>query len=279
MPDKPKSELAAPFIFNQSSLQDYSDCPRRFQLRHIERLAWPSIETEPVLENERRQQEGQLFHRMVQQHLVGLPIEKLTPQANSPVLLRWWNNYLGYHFKLDGFTKYTELTLTAPIASHRLLAKYDLVAVLPGRKAIIFDWKTYHKRPKDEWMAARMQTRVYRALLVMAGTYLNGGAPIQPGQVKMVYWYADYPSEPTRFPYNEVQNKSDREELTGLINQIGNLREFPLTQDEKKCAYCPYRSYCNRGVKAGTLDDSEAEMEADAAEFNLNFEQIAEIEF
>jgi CRISPR/Cas system-associated exonuclease Cas4 (RecB family) len=279
MPETLKSELPASFSFSQSSLQDYFDCPRRFQLRYIERLAWPAVETEPVLENERRQQEGQLFHRMVQQHLVGLPVEKLTRLANSPDLARWWGNYLGYEFELDGYSKYTELALTAPAGSHHLLAKYDLVAILPGSKAIIFDWKTYHKRPKDEWMAARMQTRVYRALLVQAGAYLNGGTPIQPGQVEMVYWYADFPSEPTRFPYSSAQYKRDWDALNGLIGEVAQNRTFPLTEDEKKCAYCPYRSYCNRGGKAGALEASEAEMESASSDFNLNFEQIAEIEF
>jgi hypothetical protein len=279
MPDDLKSELPASFIFSQSSLQDYFDCPRRFQLRYIEHLLWPAVGTEPILENERRQQEGQLFHRMVQQHLVGLPVEKLTRQAKSPDLSRWWGNYLGYKFELDGYSKYTELTLTAPAGSHRLLAKYDLVAMLPGQKALIFDWKTYHKRPKDEWMAIRMQTRVYRALLVQAGAYLNGAAPIPPEQVEMVYWYADYPSEPTRFPYSTAQYQRDWDALAGLINEIANQRFFPLTGDDKKCAYCPYRSYCNRGGKAGALDESDAGMETAEAEFNLNFEQIAEIEF
>ena len=279
MPENLKSELSPSFTFSQSSLQDYFDCPRRFQLRYIEHLAWPAVETEPVLENERRQQEGQLFHRMVQQHLVGLPVEKLTRLANSPDISRWWENYLNYKFELDGYSKYTELALNAPSGSHRLLAKYDLVAILPGHKAIIFDWKTYHKRPKDEWMAVRMQTRVYRALLVQAGAYLNGGVPIQPGLVEMVYWYADFPSEPARFPYNATQYKRDWDTMTGLINEIGNHRSFPLTEDDKKCAYCPYRSYCDRGGKAGALDDSDAEMETATAEFNLNFEQIAEIEF
>ena len=279
MPDNLKSELSPSFNFSQSSLQDYFDCPRRFQLRYIEHLAWPAVETEPILENEHRQQEGQLFHRMVQQHLVGLPVEKLTRLANSPDLARWWENYLSHKFELDGYSKYTELVLTAPGGSHRLLAKYDLVAILPGRKAIIFDWKTYHKRPKDELMAARMQTRVYRAMLVQAGAYLISSAPIQPGLVEMVYWYADFPSEPTRFPYNATQYKRDWDALTALITEIGNHRDFPLTEDDKKCAYCPYRSYCDRGGKAGALDGSDAEMETAAAEFNLNFEQIAEIEF
>jgi CRISPR/Cas system-associated exonuclease Cas4 (RecB family) len=279
MPETLRSELPAAFIFSQSSLQDYFDCPRRFQLRYIEQLAWPAVETEPVLENERRQQAGQLFHRLVQQHLVGLPVEKLTRLANSPDLSRWWANYLGHDFELGDYTKYTELTLIAPVGAHRLLAKYDLVALAPGRKALIFDWKTSHKRPRDEWMAARLQTCVYRALLVRAGAYLNAAAPIPPDQVEMLYWYTDFPSEPTRFPYEAAQYQRDWDALTGLINEISNHSHFPLTGDEKKCAYCPYRSYCNRGGKAGTSDEFEAGMDTAQPEFNLNFEQIAEIEF
>ena len=280
MPDEPlKSELPASFTFSQSSLQDYADCPRRFQLRSIEQLAWPAVETEPIIENDRRQQEGQLFHRMVQQHLLGLPAEKLARLASTPELARWWENYLGCELDITGCAQYTELVLVAPVGPYRLLAKYDLVAVKPAGNAIIFDWKTYHKRPKDEWMAARLQTRVYRALLIQAGAYLNNDNPFLPEQIEMTYWYAGFPSEPARFPYTASQYKRDWDALTSMINAISNHRYFSLTEDEKKCAYCPYRSYCNRGEKAGALDESEAGMDAAAAEFNINFEQIAEIEF
>ncbi|KAF0107293.1 MAG: hypothetical protein FD146_1771 [Anaerolineaceae bacterium] len=271
----PEQTLPAGFTFSQSSLQDYSDCPRRFQLRYIEQLKWPAVESEPALENERRQQEGQLFHRLVQQRLIGLPADKLTPLASTLDLRRWWENYLTHPIDdVSGYAQYVEVTLSAPVGTCRLLAKYDLVAVRDGR-AVIFDWKTSHKRPRDEWMAARMQTRVYRALLVQAGTHLNGGKPFEPEQVEMVYWYADFPSEPARFPYNAAQHKRDWDGLTGIVNEIANHRVFPLTEDEKKCAYCPYRSYCNRGVAAGTGE----ELETESAEAQINFEQIAEIEF
>jgi len=36
------SNLPAPFTFSQSSLQDYYDCPRRFELRYLSRLIWPA---------------------------------------------------------------------------------------------------------------------------------------------------------------------------------------------------------------------------------------------
>ncbi len=279
MPDNLKSELDPYFPFSQSSLQDYVDCPRRFQLRYIEHLAWPAIETEPLLENEHRLKEGQLFHRMVQQHLIGLPVEKLTRFAGTPELSRWWDNYLGHEFNLEGYIRYTELTLSAPVGMHRLLAKYDLLAVIPGQKLIIFDWKTTQKRPRDEWMAARMQTRIYRSLIVQAGMHLNSESPITPEQIEMIYWYADFPSDPARFPYQASQYKRDWDAISGMIKEIGQHRYFPLTDDEKKCAYCPYRSYCNRGVKAGTTGEAEAELSAAEIEFTLNFEQIAEIEF
>ncbi|MBC6941055.1 MAG: hypothetical protein DWB59_13745 [Anaerolineae bacterium] len=77
-------KLPQPFTFSQSSLQDYFDCPRRFELRYLE---------EPVLENERRLAEGSFFHRLAQQHLLGLPADKLTRLAASPDLSRWWDNF------------------------------------------------------------------------------------------------------------------------------------------------------------------------------------------
>jgi hypothetical protein len=92
----------------------------------------------------------------------------------------------------------------------------------------------------------------------------------------MIYWYADYPSEPAHFPYTPAQYKRDWDALTGLVNEIRNHQHFPLTEDDKKCAYCPYRSYCNRGFEAGSTNEM-AEAELSAPE--INFEQIAEIEF
>jgi CRISPR/Cas system-associated exonuclease Cas4 (RecB family) len=271
----PEQTLPADFTFSQSSLQDYADCPRRFRLRCVEQLKWPAVESEPALENERRQQEGQLFHRLVQQHRIGLPADKLTPSASTSSLRRWWDNYLAHPINdITGYTQHAEVSLSAPVGACRLLAKYDLVAVRGGR-AVIYDWKTSAKRPRDEWMAARMQTRVYRSLLVQAGAHLNGGQPFEPEQVEMVYWYADHPSEPARFPYSSAQYKRDWDGLTALVNEIANHRVFPLTEDEKKCAYCPYRSYCNRGVEAGAGE----ELETESAGPEINFEQIAEIEF
>ncbi|MCL4527963.1 MAG: PD-(D/E)XK nuclease family protein [Chloroflexi bacterium] len=269
--------LPTPFAFSQSSLQDYADCPRRFQLRYVEQMSWPAVESEPVADNERRQREGQIFHRLVQQYLLGLPPENLVQLANTPNLERWWKNYLSFDLGLHGYAQHTELTLSCPVGEHRLLAKYDLVAALDG-KATIYDWKTYDKRPRDERLAARWQTRVYRALLIQAGAHLNKGEPFEPGQIEMIYWFADFPSEPASFKYDAKQFKRDWSAIEKVVEEISSAKEFPLTEDEKMCRFCVYRSYCNRGTQAGQLDEAEAEMESEAA-FDVNFEQIGEIEF
>ena len=88
------TKIPAKFTFSQSSLQDYADCPRRFQLRYLNRLLYPAAESEPALENERHQQEGQYFHRLAQQYLLGIPAEKLARLANTPNLHRWWENFV-----------------------------------------------------------------------------------------------------------------------------------------------------------------------------------------
>ncbi len=270
--------LSSPFTFSQSSLQDYFDCPRRFELRYIDRLNWPAVEAEPALENERRLREGTYFHRLAQQFLLGLPAEKLTRLATSSDLARWWDNFHQTFSSPSGLgSLHPEAVLSAPIGNHRLLAKFDLIAVRDG-KATIYDWKTYHKRPKNEWMAARMQTRVYRYLLAAAGDHLNDGSSFPPESIEMIYWFAEYPSEPAVFRYDQAAFKRDASTFEKLIAEIEAREKFELTEDEGKCRYCPYRSYCKRGAAAG--DWREAEAEAEAYEtFDINFEQIGEIAF
>ena len=267
------------------------DCARRFKLRYLDRLSYPAAETEPTLENEKHQQEGEYFHRLIQQHLVGIPAEQIAKFANTPNLQKWWENFHNF-VDLTGFRTavpaqteegrnlsglYPEATLSAPLGKHRLLAKYDLIAVKDDR-VTIYDWKTYRKRPRNEWLAARMQTRVYRGLLVQAGAHLNGGKPFEPEQIEMIYWFADFPEDPARFPYNSAQFQRDWDTLLKLSDEVASAAAYPLTEDRQKCLFCTYRSYCERGIRAGDLEEAEAEREAEEL-FDVNFEQIGEIAF
>jgi CRISPR/Cas system-associated exonuclease Cas4 (RecB family) len=265
--------LQQPTTLSQSSLQDYHDCPRRFELRYLQQLAYPAVEAEPALENEKHQKEGEYFHRLAQQYLIGIPAERIAKLANTDNLQRWWENFINDK-DLTGLRNLSglmaETSLSAPLGKFRLLAKYDLIAVDKDR-VTIYDWKTYRKRPKNEWMLVRWQTRVYRALLVKAKS-------CAPEQVEMIYWYADFPADPARFAYSAEQFKRDWDALEKLADEIASAPSFPLTEDATRCNYCPYRSYCARGIRAG--DASDAELESAAEElFDINFEQIGEIAF
>jgi CRISPR/Cas system-associated exonuclease Cas4 (RecB family) len=284
--------LAENFQFSQSSLQDFVDCRRRFQLRYIEELAWPAVETDPVLEHERYLQKGLAFHRLVHQHLLGVPGEALSSMLHDDELRHWWENFLQYIGDLSNIAdfgnladaaRYPEISLSAPIGEFRLVAKYDLILLTPGGRAIIFDWKTSRKRPPRRWLKERLQSRIYPYLLLRAAGRLNRAFPLDPQGVEMVYWFAGYPDQPQRFIYDQVKFDEDERYLIELVESIQGLddEQFPLTADESRCAFCVYRSLCNRGIKAGSLDEFENADETpdDGLEILLDFEQIGEIEF
>lgn len=270
------------FQFSQGSLQDYVDCPRRFQLRHVDRLAWPAPEAEPALENEIRLRQGASFHRLVHQHALGLPVERLSDVAAGEGLSVWWQNYLDSGPPHLPASSYPETTLSAPVRGYRLVAKYDLIAVEQGRRAIIVDWKTSLKRPQRRRLVGRLQTRVYPTLLVLSGSALNGDQPVEPGQVEMIYWFANHPADPETFVYDDAQCEADQVYLATLIDEMEGQEagNFPLVEDARRCQYCSYRSLCQRGIRAGLLDDAEQEPELeDEFDFELDFEHIAEIEY
>jgi hypothetical protein len=280
--------LPEDFQFSQASLQDFVDCQRRFQLRYLMELAWPAAEAEPIEEHERRMQLGQDFHKMVQQHVLGLDAALIERTAADPDLSRWWHNYIVYRpvalfgGDAEGADIRSELSLVGRLHRYRLVAKYDLLIVKPEATAVILDWKTSRRHTPARTLLERLQTGVYRYLLAAAGAYLNGGRAFAPEAIEMVYWYPEFPESPVRLPYDASQCADDAHNLRSLIERIARLGEedFDLTDDVRRCTYCPYRSYCDRGVKAGPIEDAAVSWEPSAPDdVELDFEQIAEIEF
>jgi CRISPR/Cas system-associated exonuclease Cas4 (RecB family) len=275
----------SPISFSQGSLQDYVDCRRRFQLRYLLRVAWPALEVEPVLENESAMQQGALFHRLIQQHLLGIPAERLTPLAKEEDdgtehrISRWWQNYLALKLP-EASARYPEVTLSMPFTGFRLVGKYDLIQIGPEGRATIYDWKTSRKRSKSSWLMERLQTRVYPYLLAQAGAHLNQGRQLAADQIEMIYWFAEAPSEPEVIPYSAEQFAKDEAYLQSLIAEITRLEgeAFGMTPQVERCRFCTYRSLCDRGVEAGDLDQMEAELEP-ASEPEFDFDQIGEIAF
>jgi RecB family exonuclease len=267
--------LPTDFLFSQNKLQDYLDCPRRFELRYIERMAWPAVQSEPVEEMERSIRLGERFHRMVQQHNAGIPAEQIDPQANEPELALWWDSYKQFAPSQLPAQRLAEYSLTVPFGGYRLAAKYDLLAVEPGR-AVIVDWKTGRGKPNREILKQRVQTRVYMALLVMAGGYRFPGMGFQPHQVEMLYWYSSEPDQPVRIAYSPWQYEQDVQQFTSWFGKIASTPSggFFQTTNDKSCRYCNYRSLCERGVAAPQWDESEDWDAFERGEFNLDFDLI-----
>jgi len=126
--------LPANFQFNQNNLQDFVDCPRRFELKYLLRQPWPAIQSEPANEAEQHIEKGARFHRLVQQSKSGISNEMIMQQLESPDLRTWWKNYQSHAPKDLPPAQYVEFSLSASFASYKLTAKFDLVAMKPKRQ-------------------------------------------------------------------------------------------------------------------------------------------------
>jgi PD-(D/E)XK nuclease superfamily len=290
------------FQFSQASLGDYVDCARRFQLRYLLEQDWPAVESEPLLERERLADLGRRFHKLIQQHVEGLPVDALTRSLGEAELIRWWQSYLtGLNTTLIDLPsdRRAEVAVSIPFGAYRLTAHFDLVAV-DAQQAVIVDWKTERRKPTRDQLLNRMQTRVYRLVLTEAQQRA-------PGTVSMLYWFAEYPDQPEVLRYDAAQQAADHQFLTNLIADIENLAtpdppilqrrigygqdstedsdkflnpsqgdEWPKTPNLRKCDFCAYRSLCNRGVSAGVIDPDAGDLDL---ELEVNLDEIDEIAY
>jgi CRISPR/Cas system-associated exonuclease Cas4 (RecB family) len=268
------------FQFSQHNLQDYVECPRRFQLRYVLMQPWPALITGEPQGMEQQIQRGADFHHLAHQHTLGLPAVQLEETIHDERLLQWWHTYLTrFPADLPTAVRRPELLVTAPLFGYRLMAKFDFLAVEPGQRLVILDWKTVRKRPSRASLSQRLQTRVYRYLAVEACAAFNDGQRPRPEQVEMIYWFAQDRGNTERFAYNTAVFSQDRDYLTNLISESTSRQEsvWPLTPNERLCRFCDYRSLCERQIKPGFLGD----LDDDPQDFDLeiDLEQIAEIEF
>ena len=236
------------FRLSQSSLVAYATCRRRFWLRYAEQLDWPAPATNEGAREEARRQ-GLRFHRLVQQCALDLDVAPLVARS-GPALQRWWKNYRQHPPPAPKGTVHSEIELAAPLGTRGLTATFDrLVAGDEGRWLII-DWKTGQQAPDRAQLAASWQTTVYPFVLVEGGRALSG-APIQPDQVTLLYWFAEHPQQPVRFDYDADAHAAARQRLTTALDDLHPRRtakDFPKTDDHAACRRCTFCAYCQRAA-------------------------------
>ena len=268
--------------YSPSNLQTYLICPRKFELRFIQKIIWPAVQTEPVLQMEEQVLLGKQFHLFAQQYFSGIDPDLIKQQIKNDPLATWWENFLKYINQFKSMQYEPEVILSARLVEEIIIGVFDLLAIANDGKFLIFDWKTNQKKPVRNNLGNQIQTRLYPLLFSLSGKQWNNNQEIEPLQIDMIYWFANEPDHPEIFQYSQYQLEQDKEYFKNLLTEIKltKIGEFMLTPDERNCKFCQYRSLCNRGIKPGKYDDPFYDQEyalEEISDFDIN--QIGEIAF
>lgn len=247
------------FIFSANSLQDYLDCPRRFELKYILKQAWPALSSEPALQFERHIALGNQFHQYVNQFMSGVPLEPLLESIQDSDLQAWFRNFLNFFERVPAVQKFSEFRLLTSLQQQPLIAVCDLIVIFQDGDLSIYDWKTTQRIPKKEELIHRIQTLLYPFIVFQtAPRFLTEGFS-NPEKISLRYVYvAQAHDNVLEFPYSAEQHHHNQQYLEKLISEILSLQpgSFPCTSNRRACAFCNYRSLCERGSLAGNLADS-----------------------
>jgi CRISPR/Cas system-associated exonuclease Cas4 (RecB family) len=268
---------------NQSTLQDFIDCPRRFELKILQEASWPAALSEPPSRYEKMTELGNAFHKICNQFFIGIEPDVISSSIQDPALEELWLNFYPYGITLLETKHYTEQILRTTLDGHLLIAKYDFLCELPDGSYLIIDWKTSSKKPERTTLANRVQTYLYPFILHESSSDLFIRTLPDPGQIALQYWYP-LCSEPEEiFPYSGNLHQENRTKLSRILSQINDFREakapFPLTEDLNHCRYCNYKSYCERGQSAAGLPAETDYASEDLTNAHFDLDLIEEIEF
>ena len=271
------------FHFTQSSLQDYLECQRRFELRYLLRVKWPARVVDDPQEYRVWMELGSRFHALLHRYFLGISPGLLEKSIEDGTLRLWWQQFIDW-WESEGYTgkTYPEYTLYSTLNGYKLAAKYDLLLCQEDGRILIFDWKTSQKRTPRSHLDGRIQTRLYPLVAAQAGAELNHGNAVHPEDLEMLYWFANHPQDGVLFPYSAARMQQDLAHIEKTVAEIQAKRpgEFALTADHKRCTFCPYRTLCDRDEQPGDwmeMQDSQGEdYTALLNDFENELDQIGE---
>lgn len=259
--------MSETIVFSRGKLEDFLACQRRFQLRYLDKLAWPFAPYDPI--QTAAMQKGEAFHQLIQRHYLRLPVPDDVLNQYDVQIRQWWQMFLHQGPSISEDERpLIEMTLTVPVETHALLGRFDLIIVGPDRVRI-FDWKTGKPRALEE-LKTDWQTRLYFALAVEGKQALDM-PDLQPEQISMTYWYAQKPQESVTISYSQAEHAQNWAEIQAIVAQVAQrlpqTSSWPLTDNLETCARCAYQNYCGRFEVDALVEDVLAERtEVDEAE-------------
>ncbi len=252
---------APDLIFNQSRLEVFTKCERKFYLQYLARRHFPPRPNVPTPAQEAQLAQGVLMHKYMERAFKG--VDKTILAACAPTPIReWLEDACTFADQLPRGKRLAECTLSMPFASVRLTARYDLIVIGQDGQVMIVDWKTSAEPTPASRLRQRMQHVVFP--YVLTESHLGGSA--DPARVEMIYWFTTDPLAPVRFRYSEAEHRQNRDKLENMVRTIMQRTaeaDFPKVEDTPRnlrylCAYCSYMHHCERSATPVTsvdLDD------------------------
>lgn len=242
-------ELPKDFVFTASNLQTFRTCKYKFYLRYIKRVPWPAQITMESIQFEADREAGVRFHHLLHQFFLGFdPTQLRLIAENDPDdrMLIWFETFLDSPYAhLQGVLE-PEKTLRCDIDQYHYLAKFDLLQFETDRISI-YDWKTSKNPPSFNMLKNSLQTKLYPLILSkVSQDYLA---------IQFVYWELNQPDQAVLIDITNDDLRHFEIEVTSRSDEISALPiyGFTKTDDFRRCAYCEYRSLCDRGVQAPSL--------------------------
>ena len=246
--------MISSLTLTRGMLSTYLTCQRQFQLRYVNRLAWPDSYIDEQIEQARNL--GDKFHRMIHRALLGFQMEPMHDDDSKLGL--WLSRFLDWSESLPSGHRLVEFNLTVPIASHYLNGRLDLLIVSEDQ-AHIFDWKTSVHPPNRASLWQEMQTRLYLALVSEGGGAI--GKAFDPANISLTYWYPLEPPVQVRLEYDQEKHRENWAILMDVAAGIDWLMNqdasWPKTSNLDECRRCPYQILCGRQVGSLDLTDWE----------------------
>ena len=269
---------------SQGHLNLLKTCPPKFKQSFLSQTS-----SLPKPETEDKQTWGSLFHLLMQQRELGLPIESLL-QANTELdrslkaLIQAAPELLGSDDTIHRNQKRAaEHSRTMSFGNYLLTVVYDLLIAEEDRAKII-DWKTYLQPIKKgdlAKLADNWQTRLYLYVLAETSDY-------SPEQISMTYWFVKLPKKPQSqtFKYSDRLHKQNERDLTQLLN---NLDRWLQNSDGNFATQAPQASfphhdncqlncpYARELLENHTLENTEIDFIGDRSILQNQIENISEI--